>query len=160
MNYFNKERSLSTLAALLMFALFAIGILSILLGGANVYRRFTQRDTQSYDRRTCIQYLATKLRQAPAPGAVSVAPFGSGDALLIYETVENETYVTRIYCHDGWLMELFTVANGIFSPEDGEKILPMEEITPKIENALVTIFLTDSSNTRQQVTLQIRGMLP
>lgn len=160
MKNYNKERSLSALAALLTFSLFAIGILSVLLGGANIYRRLNQRDTKSYDSRTCIQYLATKLRQAPSPGAVAVAPFGSGDALLIYEVVENETYLTRVYCHDGWLMELFTVADGDFNPEDGEKILPMVSFTPKAENSLVTFSLIDSSNTHQQLTLQIRGALP
>ena len=106
-----NERSLSALAALLTFALFAIGILSVLLGGANVYRRLTQRDAQSYDSRTCAQYIATKLRPAPSPGAVAIAPFGDGDSLFITETIGDSTYLTRVYCHNGWLMELFTVAD-------------------------------------------------
>ena len=59
MRNYTKERSLSTLAALLTFALFAIGILSVLLGGAKVYRRLNQRDQQSYDSRTCAQYNTT-----------------------------------------------------------------------------------------------------
>ena len=83
-----KEHALVPIAALLTFALFAIGILSVLLGGSQVYRRLTLRDQRSYDSRTCTQYIATKLRQAPAPDAVSVAPFGDSDALLIQQDIE------------------------------------------------------------------------
>ncbi len=157
MKSFNKERSLSALAALLTFALFAIGILSVLLGGANVYKRLTQRDTRSYDSRTCAQYIATKLRQAPAPGAVAVAPFGDGDGLFITETIGDSDYLTRVYCHNGWLMELFTVANGEFAPEDGEKILPLRSLSLTCDGSLVCVRLTDLDNTSQLLTLHIRG---
>ena len=152
-----KEHSLSTLAALLMFALFAIGILSVLLGGANVYRRLNQRGQKSYDSRTCAQYIATKLRQAPAPDAVAVAPFGDGDALLITEIIEGETYLIRVYCHDGWLMELFTISNGVFAPEDGEKILPLQKLTLSLDGSLISVSLTDSDTVSEQLTLHIRG---
>ena len=64
------QQSISALAALLMFGVFAVGILSVLLGGADSYRRLTQRDRVSYDERTCAQYMATKLRQAPSPESV------------------------------------------------------------------------------------------
>ena len=157
MKSFNKEHSLSALAALLTFALFAVGILSVLLGGANVYKRLTQRDTKSYDSRTCAQYITTKLRQAPAPDAVTVAPFGDGDGLFITETIGDSAYLTRVYCYDGWLMELFTVANGEFSPEDGEKILPLRSLALTCDGSLISVRLTDLDNVSQQLTLHIRG---
>ena len=153
----NNARSLSALAALLTFALFAIGILSVLLGGANVYRRLNQRDQQSYDSRTCAQYITTKLRQAPAPDAVVIAPFGDGDALLITEIIEEGTYLTRVYCYNGWLMELFTVSDGEFAPEDGEKILPLQALSLSLDGSLISVSLTDPEGLSQQLTLHIRG---
>ena len=62
-----QQKSISGLAALLVFALFAVGILSVLLSGAGAYQRLTRRDRLSYDSRTCAQYVAAKIRQAPAP---------------------------------------------------------------------------------------------
>ena len=153
----NMERSVSTLAALLMFALFAVGILSVLLSGAGVYQRLTQRDQISYDSRTCTQYIATKLRQVPAPGAVAVADFGDGDALVIRETINQEEYLTRIYCHDGWLMELFTGTGGGFSPEDGEKILPLDGMSVEREGSLLTISLSGEDGVAWDLTVSIRG---
>ena len=157
MKNYTKERSLSALAALLTFALFALGILSVLLGGANVYRRLTQRDQHSYDSRTCTQYIATKLRQAPSPGAVAVAPFGDGDCLFITEAIGDSAYLTRVYCYDGWLMELFTVADGEFAPEDGEKILPLQSLSLSRNGSLITVQLTGLDYSSQILTLHIRG---
>lgn len=152
-----KERSVSGLAALLVFAVFAVGILFVLLSGAQAYQRITERDRVSYDSRTCIQYLATKLRQADRPEAVSVAPFGSGDALLIVQQYGEDVYLTRVYCHDGWLMELFTVAEGSFSPEDGEKILPLAGLSLRQSGNLITATVTDETGAPLQLKLLIRG---
>ena len=96
-NYF-KNGSLSGLVALLTFVLFAISILFVLLNGAGIYRRLTERDQRSYDNRTCVQYLATKVRQAPSPTAVSADTFEDVDSLLIYQDIEDSVFGTRIYC--------------------------------------------------------------
>ncbi len=139
-----KRRSAATVAALLIFAVFALGILSALLSGAGVYRRLTERSEHAYDSRTCIQYLATRVRQAPQ-GQVSVGSFGEVQALYFAETIGDEEYVTRVYCYDGWLMELFCAADGSFYPDAGEKILPLEAMTVELEDGLLTLTVTEET---------------
>jgi hypothetical protein len=107
-----QMRSLSTVAALLVLAVFAVGILSVLLGGVNAYTRLTQRDQAAYESRSAAQYLATRLRQISGSEAVSVAPFGEGQALVIADEVDGDMYLTRIYCYNGWLMELYSAPGG------------------------------------------------
>ena len=58
------QHQLNGLMALLLFGVFAACVLAVLLTGANAYRRLTQRDQAAYLRRTCVQYLATRVRQA------------------------------------------------------------------------------------------------
>ncbi|MBQ2785966.1 MAG: DUF4860 domain-containing protein [Oscillospiraceae bacterium] len=157
MKDYKSERSVSTVAALLLLAVFAVGILGVLLGGAQSYRYLTQRDAAAYDSRTCTQYLVTKLRQAPQCNGVQVVPFGDGSALLIPETVDGEDYVTRIYCHAGWLMELYSVADGEFSPEDGEKILPASDLTITRQQDLLLIGITDANDQVLQMKISLRG---
>ena len=48
----NTKLHMSALLPLVVFALFAVCVLSVLLMGANVYQRLTQRDRDSYQRRT------------------------------------------------------------------------------------------------------------
>ena len=122
-------------AALLVLAVFAVGILGTLLGGAGIYRRLTRRDQQAFNGRTLLQYVATRVRQAP--GGVAVADFGGCDALVIPQQVGNETFITRVYCYDGWLMELFSSEKGAFHPRDGEKLLPAQGLELEQEEGLL-----------------------
>jgi hypothetical protein len=151
-----KVKTLSAVAALLVLAVFALTILGVLLGGAGVYQRLTQRVAASADSRSAAQYLATKVRQAPLPGQIQVLPFGEGLALQIPET-ENGAFVTRIYCHDGWLMELFCAEGSDLLPQDGEKVLPMERLTPSLEAGLLKLSITDSWGQTQKLMLTLRG---
>ena len=137
MKYEQKHSRLGDFAALLTFAIFALCILLVLLGGARLYQNLTQRDRQTYDRRTATQYLSTRLHQADRENALSVEEFADTTALCIRETVGEREYLTRIYCHDGYLRELFTPAKGSFSPEDGEKLLPAENMSISMENNLI-----------------------
>jgi len=152
-----KERNLSTIAALLLFAVFATGVFAVLLTGAKVYRTLVQRDETVYDSRTCSQYLASKLRQIPTPDAISVSEFGESEALIITQVMEEDTYVTRIYCHNGWLMELFSVAQGEFSPEDGEKVLPASGLKVTQQGDLLMISVTDGNGEHLQLRFTLRG---
>ena len=153
----NKQmRSLSTVAALLLLAVFAVGILSVLLGGAGAYNRLTRRDQMAFEGRSCTQYLATKVRQASGGDAVVVAPFGDTQALVITEVVDGEVYLTRIYCYEGWLMELYT-GEGSFEPQDGEKLLPMAQLELQLEQGLLTAVFTEENGTVQTQQLWLRG---
>lgn len=134
-----SEKSISSVAALLVLVVFSIGILGVLLSGARSYRGLTQQGQDDYDRRTCLQYLSTKLSQSVSPDSIAVREFGDADALFLYETIEDREFVTRIYCHDGWLMELFSVNSDSFAPEDGEKILPLASLHIAQSGSLLTL---------------------
>lgn len=139
MKYERKSSRLPDLVVFLTFGIFALCILLVLLGGARLYKNLTVRDRQSYDGRTLCQYLSTRLHQADRENAVSVEAFDGTATLCIRETINNREYLTRIYCYDGYLRELFTTATGAFSPEDGEKLLPADSLTVTMEDN--TLFL-------------------
>lgn len=157
MNNNKKERNLSTVAALLLFAVFAVGVFSVLLSGVKIYRALVLRDETSYDSRTCSQYLASKLRQSPTPDAVSISKFGDADALVITQVIEGDAFVTRIYCHNGWLMELYSIAEAEFSPEDGEKVLPASILSVTQTDDLLCITVIDAGGNEQTLQHTLRG---
>ena len=150
--FVSQNRTLTGLAALLLLGLFGLGTLGVLLQGASAYRALAARDETAQQHRTCIQFLSTKVRQAPSAQSVSLSDFGGG-ALVIQEELEGQTCLTRIYCHEGWLMELFTVGEGDFRPEDGEKILPLERLSFTLQNGdYLQIFLPEET-----LTFRLRG---
>ena len=152
-----KKNSWSTLSALMMLSLFSIAILFALLSGAGVYSRLTKQTQVHYDSRTTIQYIATKIRQASSSDAVNVSSFHGKDALCITQSIDNTDYITRIYCYDGYLMELFTIDADGFSPEDGEKILPAEDLRITCQDSLVVITLTNADGSARQLKLTLRN---
>ncbi|MDO4516176.1 MAG: DUF4860 domain-containing protein [Bacillota bacterium] len=142
-----KQQDITTVAALLLLGVFAVCILSVLLTSARAYQTLTERDRVAFEQRTAIQYIATKVRQAP--GQIQIEKFGDGNALLIPEEIDGTAYITRIYCHDGWLKELFTDKLSEVSPEDGEAILPARSLVLHQSDALLRIQLTDALETAQ-----------
>lgn len=147
---------MDNLLALVVFGVFAACVLSVLLTGSEVYRRLTVRDQAAYDRRTCAQYIATKVRQAPGPDSISLSSFGDGDALAVTESIEGEPYVTRIYCHNGWLRELFALDGEDFAPEDGEKVLEAQALSLTLEDGLLWVGITGADESPVRFTLSIR----
>lgn len=136
-----RRQAIPALAAFLLLSIFAVSVLGVLLAGAGVYSRLTRRDERAYNGRTGLQYVAAKVRQAPAPHAVQVTDFGGVDALTVTEQVAGEAYVTRVYCHDGWLMELFCAAGVDFAPEDGERLLRARSLELEQRDGLLYVEL-------------------
>ena len=143
-------RLLPVVAVLALLAVFAVGCLGILLEGAGIYKRLTDRIRTGYESRTCVQYIATKIRQTQAEVMVE------GNTLVLSETIGSGIYETRIYCYEGWLMELFVPAEGNFAPEDGQRLLELAEMEPVLENGLLTVVLENEDGSRVKLRLALR----
>lgn len=150
------QHHMDTLAALLLFGIFAACVLTVLLTGADAYRRVTERDRQAYDRRTCIQYVATRIRQADAAGSVSLETFGGVRALVLKDG-EDEEYLTRVYYHDGYLMELYSEAGLDMAPGDGEKIMACDWMRLSLEDGLLKVDLLDPQGEVTTLYLSLRS---
>ncbi len=146
------KHQMDGLLMLLLFGVFAVCVLSVLLTGAKAYRGLTDRDRAAYDRRTCVQYIATRVRQGDIEGGVTVEPFEDTTALCMTQ----DGYMTRIYWHDGYLMELYTSADAELYPEDGEKIMPLESLSWAMEDGLVTAEIGAAGGVVDTLRLSLR----
>ena len=157
MRRFESKHHMDGLLILLLFSVFAVSILAVLLSGARVYRRLTERDDHAYDRRTAVQYVATRVRQADRLGDVSVRTFEGCPALILSEEIEDEVYETRIYHYDGYIRELFVSAEGEFLPEDGEKVLPAGSFLVNWEEPGLQIRILTEDGRWQELRLALRS---
>ena len=159
----NGKRNISSILVLVLFAVFAMCILSVLLTGADTYRLLTQRDQTSYDRRTAAQYITTKIRQNDTDNMLFVGDFETGlpddqgNTLYLNELADGAEYCTRLYCHEGYLRELFSRSGGGFSPEDGEMVLPAQSIHFAMNDHFLTIELTHPDGQAEQFVLALRS---
>lgn len=148
---------LGDLGVLAVLALMAVCLLLVLLTGAGRYRSMTLRGGESFASRTAALYLTTRIRQADRQEAVRVEDFDGAQALSLREQIGESWYVTRVYCYDGWLRELFTAESGDFSPEDGEKLMELSALSFSLEEGLLTAELTQPDGSCQTLTLWLRG---
>lgn len=135
-----RSSKITDLLALVVFAVFAVCVLVVLLTGAKVYQNLVRSGGESYAARTAVQYIATRVRQAEN---VCVEDFDGCDALVLREEIDGECYVTRVYCHEGHIRELFSPEDAALSPEDGEPVLEAESLSFSLEDGLLTV-QTDS----------------
>ncbi len=152
----NGKFSVDGVLALVLFGVFALCVLAVLLQGAQVYRQITERGQQTYDRRTAAQYILTRVRQADAASAVGVEHHASADVLELRETIDGTEYISRIYCHDGYLRELFSPASLSFDPASGEKILPAQALELTWQNGLISAVITESGGETVQLCVALR----
>lgn len=156
MRFKSTKHHIDGLIALLLFGVFAACILSVLLTGSEAYRRLTERDRSSFATRTCLEYVATKVRQAGSAESISVDSFDGTNALLITEDIGGRSYVTRVYCYDGWLREIFAAASTEYSASDGEKIIRADSLDFSLDGGLLTATLSDSDSGADSITLSLR----
>lgn len=152
----NNQKA-DSLLALLLFGVFAVCVLTVLLTGADAYRRIAARDEASYDSRTAVQYLATRVRQADRAGGISVRSFEGCPALILSEEIDGIRYETRIYHHDGYIRELFAAADGNFLPQDGEKVLPAESLLIDGKESGVRLRILTADGQWQALYLHLRS---
>ena len=151
MRFKSTKHHIDGLIALLLFGVFAACILSVLLTGSEAYRRLTERDRSSFATRTCLEYVATKVRQAGSAESISVDSFDGTDA-----DIGGRSYVTRVYCYDGWLREIFAAASTECSASDGEKIIRADSLDFSLDGGLLTATLSDSDSGADSITLSLR----
>lgn len=152
-----ENSAITALSALVLLCVFAAGMIAVLLTGVEVYRRISDSTARSYDSRTIVQYLATKVRQASDPDGILLSCFGDGTCLRIEEQVEAEKFQTRIYIHDGWLMEVFASVDEDLSPGEGERILPVRSFDGTVEGNLIRLAVLDETGRLHTVVLALRG---
>ena len=152
-----SKASLGNIGVLLVFCVLALSLLMTLLMGARIYRSITAQAEQTGDNRTVSQYVTNRIRQADCADGIQIADFEGVDALVIREMVNNTAYLTRIYCYDGWLYELFSAEGSRLSPEDGEQLLPVQGISFSMENRLLTAQITHDDGSDQILTLHLRS---
>lgn len=128
--------------ALLTLAVFALCVLLVLLTGADRYRSLVERSGDAYTLRTALQYLTTRVHQAET---VEIGTLEGREALILGETLDGECYETYLYCHEGWLRELYAVPGAELPLTAGEPILEAASLALQLEDALLTVWLEEDA---------------
>ena len=148
----NGHRKITELLGLLVFGLFALCVAAVLLMGGKTYQVLTQRADAANSHRVAVRYLTTRFHQAPE---VALEDFCGLQSLTIREEIQGKRYITRVYCHEGAVRELFSGENAQVSPADGEIVLDAEKLTFAQNDGLLTVEITHPDSKCQRVLLAL-----
>ena len=110
-----------------LFVVFAISVLMLTGTGAGVYRNIVDDMENNYDSRTAGTYLFNRIHRADEHGNVTIGDFNGENAILMLEEIDNITYCTYLYYHEGNLCELFTRYGQDIDPNYGNAIIALED---------------------------------
>jgi len=150
------SNSIDVVVGLLLFCLFTVSMLFVILTGARAYKGINLAMQMEYCERTCIDYIAAKIRHYDLSGMVNVVDFEGTNALALDEDIGGDRYSTLIYYYDGYVCELFAAKDAGLKPEDGFSIIKVDSLTfERISNSLVEInCCVDSRNETMHVSLR------
>ena len=117
------SHTIDVVVGLLLFCVFTASMLFVLLAGADAYKSISTSMEQQYSERTCLNYIAAKVRHHDSNGGVYITEFEGINALALDEEFNGEIYQTLIYYYNGNLCELFTAEDSGVMPDDGFVII-------------------------------------
>jgi len=145
------------LYSLALFCVFAACALMVVLMGADVYKKTVSAAEADYNSRTCVSYIATKLRQGDTQGAIAVQQLGGRSALSLDQEVGGTRYRTWLYQDGGQLCEQFVPADLQPDPAQGQQIMPLQGLEFSLDPSgrlKVTATQTDGTTETLYYTLR------
>lgn len=142
-----------TICVLTVICMFAISAMMLCSVGAMVYKNIAERNLGSFQLRTSLSYIKTKINQFDEVGRVAIKEKNNMKMLVLSEEVEGEIFDTTVYFHKGKLYEI-TGAQGMeFKPEDGFPILNIDSFSLTEKNGLIELV---TKNKTESETMYIR----
>ena len=158
-----QQHNIENAFVLVLFAVFAVTIMAVLALGANSYQALVQRDTNGYNKRIITSYVTAKIRNHDSSDSVAVGGFAKVseddgiETLHLFQTIEGEKYDVRIYYYDGYIRELFTLADLDIKPEAGNKITEAGGLSLKQNGNIIEILAKDANGVENTATVAVRS---
>ncbi len=140
-----------------LLCVFTVCGLVVVYMGVSVYQNTTQNMGEAFSERTAMAYIAKKMRQNDASGAISLTEIEGQTALTITQQQGDACYCTYIYYANGYLQELY--AKDTFAPtlSAGQALIAIDGLsfTQNADGTLtITILQTDGDAQNLILALQ------
>ena len=136
----NRSSRINDIFPILLFLVFTLSALGIVMVSVQIYQKILKQSEQSYDMEIAVAYVTEKFRSHDSLGSIDATEFAGSDALILTDTVLDETYVTIIYTYGGYLRELY-VEKSLLEGCNGDSGTPILEMDGfRIEKPSDTLF--------------------
>lgn len=157
MENMNKGKGLvHTVCILAVICMFGISAMMLGSVGASVYKNIAERNLDSFELRTSLSYVKTKINQFDEKGKISIEERDGLKMLILSEEVDGEIFDTVVYFNKGKLYEITGTKGMTFKPEDGFSILNVDEFEINGKDGFVKLVATDDDGESETLYVKIR----
>ena len=157
MENIKREKGLvHTVCVLAVICMFGISAMMLGSVGASVYKNIAERNLNSFELRTSLSYVKTKINQYDESGKLTIEERDGIKMLILSEEVEGETFDTAVYFNKGKLYEITGVKGMKFKPDDGFAILSVDSFEITEDNGLVKLVTTDDDGESETLYVKLR----
>ncbi len=141
---------------LVVLTIFSASAFFVVFIGARQYHSVASSMSENYETRTAASYLQERLNQNDTAKSVAISDVNGYDAIVLSETVSDASYLTYIYCYNGYLWEI-TVSEGTkVTPGTGQKIIQAQSFSlDMVSDNLYHIYLVDGANCEQNLYVSL-----
>jgi hypothetical protein len=141
-----------------LIALFAVLAVTLTLTGMKAYQSVSEASAGNSEAQIVLSYLLNKTHAMDVSGAVSIHEEQGLEYLCLDEYWEDEVYQTRIYAMDGQMLEYYCGAEDEFSPELGDPLADVQELSFAMESPrLLAVSVTLPDGTEEQLHIALRS---
>lgn len=156
-----KNHIVDVLFVLALFVVFTLSALVLVILGASVYRQTVSYMDDNYTARTAYSYLTEKVRQNDLYDSISLGQLEGTDALVLTRDINDTTYATYLYLHEGSLRELFIRQGSDIGADPlsaGREIMPLTGWELEMAgDHLLHIALTLEDNSQKELFIALRS---
>lgn len=144
-------------STLIIVALFAIAALVLVSTGMQVYNNVVLAANENFELRTSLSYVATKINQFDAEGAVDIVECDGIKALTLLEDIEGDPFVTVIYHKDGALYEFTQYAEEELQMNSGFKVVEIDSFDMKKDGSKITLSAGNAAGDEEMLVTYLRS---
>lgn len=152
-----SSHDISGVFVFLLLGIFAVFSTVMVLLGARVYKGTVERLGEHNAERIAPSYVRSMIRADDEDGGITIGEEAGVTVVTLQNEYDEELYLTRVYCYEGSLRELFSSAEREFDPADGEIVCACDEITAQKAPGLLTINLRNG-DTWTQVDIALHAL--
>lgn len=158
MENIKREKGLvHTVCVLAVICMFGISAMMLGSVGASVYKNIAERNLDSFELRTSLSYVKTKINQYDEVGKIAVEERDGIKMLILSEEVEGEIYDTSVYFNKGKLYEITGERGMKFKPDDGFAILSVDSFEITEKDGLVKLVTTNKDGESETLYVKLRN---
>ena len=154
----NTPKTIQNVFVLLLLSLFACLSTFLVTIGAQLYRNTVDSAERNNNSRIMTAVVRSTIL-AQDGGKISVERLDDWgiNALTITEEIDGETYRTRLFAYEGYLLETYMGEEVEFNPEYGEELCDLKEFEPEINGKQLTVRLKATDDTESTIRMTLRA---